>query len=113
MALIEVATRVTSQEMKAVGIEALRDNLSRFLKEVQAGEHIWVTDRDEIIAEIHRPISPVAGRVDRWQAFLNAEEQRGQLRRASAPDAMMQPLPPLPANIDRRRIREDARDDLR
>ena len=58
--------------MKAVGIKASKNNRSRFLKEVQAGESIWVTDREQIIAEIRKPTSPVAEHTDRWEAFLNA-----------------------------------------
>ena len=99
--------------MKAVGIKALKNNLSRFLKEVQAGENIWVTDRDEIIAEIRKPTSPIAGRVDRWEAFLNEGEARGRLRRATRPHAPMEPLPPLPPRIDSKRLREHSRDDRR
>ena len=38
--------------MKAVGIKTLKDNLSKYLKLVQSGEIIWVTDRDEIVKAI-------------------------------------------------------------
>ncbi len=68
--------------MKAVGIKVLKDNLSKYLKMVIAGEIIWVTDRDEVIAEIHRPTMPIPGKVDPWEALLNAEERRKVLTRA-------------------------------
>ena len=67
--------------MKAVGIKILKDNLSRYLQCVREGETVYVTDRDTIIAEIHRPHSPVPGQVSRWEAFLNEEERRGSVRR--------------------------------
>ncbi len=68
--------------MKAVGIKLLKDNLSKYLKMVKAGEIVWVTDRDEVIAEIHRPTRPIPERVSRWEAFLNDEERHGGLTRA-------------------------------
>ena len=42
-------------ETKAVGIKALRDNLSRYLKEVKTGTRILVLDRDDVVAEIGEP----------------------------------------------------------
>jgi len=99
--------------MKAVGIKALKNNLSRFLQEVQAGENIWVTDRDQIVAEIRKPTFPIAGRIDRWEAFLNESEQRGQLRRATRPQTQLDSFPPLPSGIDGKQIQDDSRDDRR
>ncbi len=68
--------------MKAVGIKVLKDNLSKYLKMVREGETIWVTDRDEVVAEIHKPTRPFQQRISRWEAFLNEEERRGGLIRA-------------------------------
>lgn len=42
-------------ETKAVGVKALRDNLSRYLKEARAGTRILVLDRDLVVAEIREP----------------------------------------------------------
>ena len=69
--------------MKAVGVKVLKDNLSRYLHWVREGETVYVTDRDTVIAEIHRPTHPVAPRVTAWEAFLNDEERRGSVRRAA------------------------------
>lgn len=69
--------------MKAVGIKVLKDNLSKYLKQVRAGETILVTDRDEVIAEIHRPSHPIPGKVSRLQAFLQEEARRGSIEPAS------------------------------
>lgn len=65
--------------MKAVGIKVLKDNLSKYLKMVRAGEIVWVMDRDEVIAEIHKPTIPIPEKIDPWQAFLNIEERRGTI----------------------------------
>jgi antitoxin (DNA-binding transcriptional repressor) of toxin-antitoxin stability system len=68
--------------MKVVGIKVLKDNLSKYLKMVREGETILVTDREEVIAEIHQPTYPVAGKVSRWEAFVNEEVRRGSMTRA-------------------------------
>jgi antitoxin (DNA-binding transcriptional repressor) of toxin-antitoxin stability system len=69
--------------MKAVGIKVLKDNLSKYLKQVQGGETILVTDRDEVIAEIHRPTHHVPGKISYVQAFLEDEARRGSMTLAS------------------------------
>ena len=68
--------------MKSVGVKDLKNNLSRYLHMVQDGELVYVTDRDEIVAEIHRPTTPVARHLSRWECFLNDEERGGTLKRA-------------------------------
>ena len=72
---------------------------------VREGETILVTDRDEVIAEIHRPTQPFPGKVSRWEAFLNDEVRRGSVTRAkvgSAPPIarlLALPRPSLPIHI--------------
>ena len=41
--------------MKAVGIRELKARLSRYLREVRAGEVILVTDRGRVVAELRAP----------------------------------------------------------
>lgn len=41
--------------MKAVGIRELKARLSRYLRDVQAGEVILVTDRGRVVAELRAP----------------------------------------------------------
>lgn len=43
------------QTIKTVDIKALKNNLSAYLKEVQSGTLVLVTDRDRVIAELRRP----------------------------------------------------------
>src|SRR3982751_6361253 len=68
--------------MKAVGIKNLKNNLSKYLDMVREGEIVYVTDRDDIIAEIHKPVSAPTAMVSRWEAFLNEEERKGSIIRA-------------------------------
>jgi len=42
-------------EIRTVGIKALKDNLSSYLREVKAGVLILVTDRGSVVAEIRKP----------------------------------------------------------
>ncbi len=100
--------------MKAVGIRELKNNLSRFLDDVRRGEHIWVTDRHEVIAELHRPTTPLADRVSRWDAFVERESRRGKLSRPSRSTASMSEaakLPKLPATVDIAKLLEETRSD--
>ncbi|MBI4027957.1 MAG: toxin-antitoxin system, antitoxin component [Verrucomicrobia bacterium] len=82
--------------MKAVGIKVLKNNLSRYLREVRAGELIWVTDRDEVIAEIHKPTTPQPGQLSRWEAWLNEQERLGKIRRAKGTGPSLRELLKLP-----------------
>jgi antitoxin (DNA-binding transcriptional repressor) of toxin-antitoxin stability system len=68
--------------MKAVGIKNLKNSLSKYLDMVREGEIIYVTDRGDIIAEIHKPVSAPTRMVSRWEAFLNEEERKGSIIRA-------------------------------
>jgi antitoxin (DNA-binding transcriptional repressor) of toxin-antitoxin stability system len=100
--------------MKAVGIKVLKNQLSRYLKAVEGGETILVTDRDRVIAEIHRPALPFAGRVSRWDAFLNDQERRGKLRRPEHVEVSMRSatrLPRLSRNVDPVRLLDETRAD--
>ncbi len=83
--------------MKSVGIKVLKNNLSRYLREVRAGETVLVTDRDEVIAEIHRPTTPVPGRVTRWASWLNDQERSGRIRRAQRAHVSLKKAIVLPA----------------
>lgn len=43
------------KKLKTVGIKDLKNNLSAYLREVRAGSSILVTDRNDIVAELHEP----------------------------------------------------------
>ena len=76
--------------MKTVGIKDLTNNLSAYLREVRRGEHILVTDRNEVIAELREPgasygapLDPPS-RLEEWVA-------KGIVRPPRQPE---RPLPP-------------------
>ena len=43
--------------MKSVGIRELKNRLSKFLRQLRAGENVLVTDRGEVIAEFSPRVS--------------------------------------------------------
>lgn len=101
--------------MKAVGIKNLKNNLSKYLDMVREGEIVYVTDRDDIIAEIHKPISAPATMVSRWEAFLNEGERNGTLIRAKREKSNimeeMQKLTPGPMFPDWMKTLDEIRED--
>lgn len=67
--------------MKQVGLRELKNRLSEYVRLVRAGEHVQVTDRGQVVAELIPPASatgrdPAAG--------LAALERRGALWPPSA-----------------------------
>lgn len=100
--------------MKAVGIKMLKNNLSKYLRDVRSGETVWVTDRDEVIAEIHKPTTPNPGKVTRWESWLNTQERSGSLRKAigSTPPGSLgtRPQPPR-RTIDLQTILDETREE--
>ncbi len=81
----------------------------------EEGERIYVTDRDEIIAEIHKPTTPLIHRISRWETFLNEQELSGALIRAKRKESTvlkdLQKEPSWPDDLDNRLIEEEIRRD--
>ena len=101
--------------MKAVGIKNLKNNLSKYLDMVREGEIVYVTDRDDIIAEIHKPVSAPTSMISRWEAFLNEEERKGTIVRAKRSKTNlleeMKKLSPAPKLGNRKQIYDETRED--
>lgn len=100
--------------MKTVGIKVLKNNLSRYLQDVRAGETVWVTDRDTVIAEIHSPTPPAPGTMNRWEAWMQAQERSGGLRRPrpngpSLDDAWHLPVPTQ--TLDLKKLLDQSREE--
>jgi len=57
--MAKVATCSYFESMRAIGVKALKDKLSEYLRIVASGETVLVTDRDRVVAEL---IPPRAGR---------------------------------------------------
>jgi antitoxin (DNA-binding transcriptional repressor) of toxin-antitoxin stability system len=93
----DVATSGYHAFMKVVGIKMLKDRLSEFVRLVQAGETVLVTDRDEVVAELVPPrpdrarlVSDVALLEDIRRGLVTPATRRGPLtfpRRPIAPTA--------------------------
>jgi len=66
-----------------VGVAELRQNLSRYLRRVEAGERLVVTDRNKPVAELGPPASAGSG-LDR----LLAEGRVSRPRRRALPRAL-------------------------
>jgi antitoxin (DNA-binding transcriptional repressor) of toxin-antitoxin stability system len=71
--------------MKAVGVKALKNELSRYLQLVRQGEVVLVLDRDEVVAELRRPSPTARPGADRWEVAVALLEAEGVLRPARGP----------------------------
>lgn len=82
--------------MRAVGIKALKNKLSEYVRAAADGETVLVTDRDRVVAELG---PPQAGRaVDVSDALLADVVRRGWLRPPIAPSGVLparKPVAPL------------------
>lgn len=98
--------------MKAIGVRELKAQLSRFLREVQTGEVVLVTDRGKVIAELRSPtVTPKPeSEIDRK---LRLMAERGGLRIGGPNNPALyreSPLPPAPEGTAQRLIDEDRED---
>lgn len=82
--------------MRAVGIKALKNKLSEYVRLAADGETVLVTDRDRVVAELG---PPEAGRaVDVSDALLADVVRRGWLRPPIVPSQVLparKPVAPL------------------
>ncbi|MCU0625927.1 MAG: hypothetical protein MUF21_05500 [Gemmatimonadaceae bacterium] len=84
--------------MRSVGIKALKDRLSEYVRIAAAGEVVLVTDRDEVVAELRAPEGRGPASAD---AFLAEAMRRGWLaapvlvREGPPPSAPLAPLAEL------------------
>ena len=92
--------------MKQVGLRELKNRLSEYVRLVRAGEHVQVTDRGQVVAELLPP-APHKGRD--LAAGLAELERRGLLRPPTAEGrARYARLPRLlPTGTARRLLDED------
>jgi len=81
--------------MKTAGIREMKAHLSRYLRQVQQGETILITDRGRVVAELHapRPASPLSQRDLRYLAMVAS----GRVTPAESRDRPWLRTPPGPA----------------
>jgi len=99
--------------MKSVGIKLLKDKLSSYLKLVQAGEVILVTDHDEVVAEIRKPrLFDVTSR-SKLEAFNRDAIGQGEILESIGGNRIVATAPRLPvsANIDISALIDESRRD--
>lgn len=70
--------------MKSVGVKQLKSRLSEYLRLVRTGETVFVTDRDEVVAEL-RPAHRQPAAADSLGELLDSLAERGEITRASVP----------------------------
>jgi len=96
--------------MKTVGIRELKNNLSRYLRTIQAGERVLITDRGRPVAELRSP-EPITHAEDPHMATYNRLMREGVIRpgRGGDPFAKWPPMGTfnLPPGTAQRLIDED------
>jgi prevent-host-death family protein len=95
--------------MKQVGLRELKNRLSEYVRLVRAGEHVQVTDRGQVVAEL---VPPTLTKDRDAAAGLAALERRGLLRPPAAEGrTRYRRLPRLvPTGTVRRLLEEDRGD---
>ena len=61
----------------------MKNRLSHYLNKVANGETVWVTNRNEIVAEIRRPGPRYDNPLSRLEAYIQQQEKRGTVQRAT------------------------------
>ena len=88
--------------MRAIGVRELRQNASKYLEQVAAGESIEITDRGHPVARL----VPITG--DPWQDLISAGEVVKAARPVSVDD--IEPAAyPYSASQTLERLRSDER----
>lgn len=102
--------------MKAVGVKILKAKLSEYLRLVKTGETILVTERDEVIAEIH-PSRRQRLSVQSLEEKLSAMADRGEVTLSSRPirrdwTEFLSAMPPV-SGVDVRKTLDELREDTK
>jgi antitoxin (DNA-binding transcriptional repressor) of toxin-antitoxin stability system len=94
--------------MRAVGIKALKDKLSEYIRAAGSGETILVTDRDRVVAQITPPLKVSSDR----HPVIEEGLREGWLTAASVPkDAPLPARNPIMKHADLLEELDAARDD--
>ena len=95
--------------MVTVGIRELKNNLSRYLRRVQAGERIAVTERGRVVAEL-RPPEPEEKPRNRLDELIASGRARAPLKQGSLTENWPNPPIRLPKGTAKALIDEDRGD---
>jgi len=69
-------------QLKVVGVKKLKNNLSAYLRAVQSGQTLLVTDRDRVIAELREATTSAP---PQQLSLLDTWAQEGNVRLPQAP----------------------------
>ena len=67
-----MATCSYTKGVRSTGIRELKDNLSRFVRRIEAGERVAVTAHGRVVAELVPPAKGARGRQSRYDELLAA-----------------------------------------
>ena len=93
--------------MRAVGLKALKNRLSEYVRLVAGGETILVTDRERVVAEL---VPPRSGRSELWRdATLADAVRRGWITPPALPSLGVAPprVPVAPLRDILRELKDD------
>lgn len=100
-------------ELKTVGIKDLKNNLSAYLREVRRGTRVLVSDRNEVVAELHEP-GAVYATAEEGNSLLASWARSGVV---TLPKRAKAPLPKSPVRLPKgtaaRLLNEDRGDEGR
>ena len=68
--LVNVATNGYNRIVGSTGIRELKDNLSRYIRRIEAGERIAITAHGRVVAELVPPGTPKAGAPSRFDELV-------------------------------------------
>ena len=74
-----------AEAMKAIGVKALKAKLSEYLRLVKSGEIILITEREEVVAEIHPSRRQSLAPENLDQALSLLAEKEGATLRSELP----------------------------
>ncbi|MBM9501699.1 type II toxin-antitoxin system prevent-host-death family antitoxin [Leptospira sp. 201903071] len=101
--------------MKSVGIRDLKNNLSKYLHLVKAGETIVITEHEQVIAEIKKPSEFIEDSKKRLYLYLEEQNRIGKIRLAkrnkSQIDSIVKKHTKKMPKIDWETIHKDSRAD--
>ena len=101
--------------MTSVGVRNLKNNLSKYLHLVKAGETVVITEHDLVIAEIKRPSENLHDSKKRAVAYLEEQSKIGKVKLAkrnnSQIDSIVKKYSDKKSTKDWKKIHSDTRAD--
>ena len=101
--------------MTSVGVRNLKNNLSKYLHLVKAGETVVITEHDLVIAEIKRPSENLHDSKKRAVAYLEEQSKIGKVKLAkrnnSQIDSIVKKYSDKKSKMDWKKIYSDTRAD--